>query len=89
MSLQINQNERETEANLDRDYPYILKSYFGQCRNGHQLVRHQIDSFDYFIETLIPNIIKQFNPICVYYEYQKDANKYQYEFHLSFGEIAV
>jgi DNA-directed RNA polymerase II subunit RPB2 len=78
-----------SEANLDRDYPYILKSYFGQCRNGHQLVRHQIDSFDYFIEVLIPNIIKQFNPICVYYEYHKDANKYHYEFHLSFGEIAV
>jgi DNA-directed RNA polymerase II subunit RPB2 len=81
--------ELEIDANLDRDYPYILKSYFGQCRNGHQLVRHQTDSFDYFIETLIPNVIKQFNPICVYYEYQKDANKYQYEFQLSFGEIAV
>ncbi len=81
--------ELDTDANLDRDYPYILKSYFGQCRNGHQLVRHQTDSFDYFIETLIPNVIKQFNPICVYYEYQKDANKYQYEFQLSFGEIAV
>jgi DNA-directed RNA polymerase II subunit RPB2 len=94
MSLQIknldqNDKDTETEINLDKDYPHILKSYFGQCRNGHQLVRHQIDSFDYFIQTLIPNIIKQFNPICVYYEYQKDANKYQYEFHLSFGEIAV
>ena len=82
-------NDNEKDANLERDYPYILKSYFGQCRNGHQLVRHQTDSFDYFIETLIPNIIKQFNPICVYYEYQKEANNYQYEFQLSFGEIAV
>jgi DNA-directed RNA polymerase II subunit RPB2 len=96
MSLEIinrtshnDEPENDPEANLDRDYPYILKSYFGQCRNGHQLVRHQTDSFDYFIETLIPNIIKQFNPICVYYEYQKEANNYQYEFQLSFGEIAV
>jgi DNA-directed RNA polymerase II subunit RPB2 len=79
----------DADANLNRDYPCILKSYFNQCRNGHQLVRHQTDSFDYFIETLIPNVIKQFNPICVYYEYQKDANKYQYEFQLNFGEIAV
>ncbi len=89
ISSLINKDERDTEANLERDYSYILNSYFGQCRDGHQLVRHQIDSFDYFIETLIPNVIKQFNPICVYYEYQKEANKYQYEFHLSFGEIAV
>jgi DNA-directed RNA polymerase II subunit RPB2 len=81
--------ENETEVNLDRDYKYILKSYFNQCRKGHQMVRHQIDSFDYFIEYLIPNIIKQFNPIYVHYEFQKDANKYLYEFQLSFGEIAV
>ena len=95
MSIELINRGREREqdidpeATLDRDYPYILKSYFGQCRNGHQLVRHQTDSFDYFIETLIPNIIKQYNPICVYYEYQKEANNYQYEFQLSFGEIAV
>jgi len=93
MSIELTNRNREQdidpEATLDRDYPYILKSYFGQCRNGHQLVRHQTDSFDYFIETLIPNIIKQYNPICVYYEYQKEANNYQYEFQLSFGEIAV
>jgi len=83
------EKERDTEANLEKDYIHILNSYFNQCKNGHQLVRHQIDSYDYFIETLIPTIIKQFNPICVYYEYQKDANKYSYEFQLSFGEISV
>jgi DNA-directed RNA polymerase beta subunit len=79
----------EKEVNLEKDYVPILKSYFNQCKSGHQMVRHQVDSFDYFIETLIPNVIKQFNPICVYYEYQKVANKYLYEFQLSFGEIAV
>ncbi len=81
--------EHESEVNLEHDYQYILKSYFNQCRKGHQMVRHQLDSFDYFIEYLIPNIIKQFNPIYVHYEFQKDANKYLYEFQLSFGEIAV
>ncbi len=86
---QIVEKERDTEANLEKDYPHILDSYFNQCRDGHQLVRHQIDSFNYYVAKLIPDIITQFNPICVYYEYQKDANKYQYEFHLSFGEIAV
>ena len=83
------QTTDEKEVNLEKDYVPILKSYFNQCKSGHQMVRHQVDSFDYFIETLIPNVIKQFNPICVYYEYQKDANKYLYEFQLSFGEIAV
>jgi len=91
MSSKINNHEdlRDTEAYLPRDYDVLLKSYFGQMRGGHQLVRHQIESFDYFIETLIPNIIKQFNPISVYYEYQKEANKYEYEFELTFGEIAL
>lgn len=84
-----NEDSRNTEANLSRDYDILLRNYFSQSKNGHQLVRHQIDSFDYFVETLIPNIIKQFNPICVYYEYQKEANKYEYEFQLTFGEIAL
>jgi len=83
------EDSRNTEAHLPRDYDVLLRSYFNQSKNGHQLVRHQIDSFNYFVETLIPNIIKQFNPICVYYEYQKEANKYEYEFQLTFGEIAL
>jgi hypothetical protein len=82
MSSKINNHEdlRDTEAYLPRDYDVLLKSYFGQMRGGHQLVRHQIESFDYFIETLIPNIIKQFNHI---------LNNLMYDFKLLFYFIVL
>ena len=42
----------------------IIKSYF---RQNNIIIRHQIDSFNYFIDEIIPNILSQFFPIKMTY----------------------
>jgi DNA-directed RNA polymerase beta subunit len=63
----------------------VIDSYF-QEQSDIVFTRHQIESFNYFIENLIPDIITQANPIIIYYNYLQDYNKYQYEIHLNFDE---
>ena len=46
----------------------IIKAYFKQ---NNIIIKHQIDSFNYFIEDIIPNILSQFFPIQMNY---KDVN---------------
>ena len=38
----------------------VIKSYFKQKNN---LIKHQIESYNYFIHELIPKVVKQYNPI--------------------------
>ena len=42
----------------------IIKAYFKQ---NNIIIKHQIDSFNYFIEDIIPNILSQFFPIQMNY----------------------
>ena len=41
-----------------------ISSYFAD-NSGQQLVSHQVDSYDNFIENDIPGIIKEHNPILI------------------------
>ncbi len=63
----------------------VIDAYF-QEQSDIIFTKHQIESFNYFIENLIPDIITQSNPIIIYYNYLPDYNKYQYEIHLNFDE---
>jgi DNA-directed RNA polymerase II subunit RPB2 len=45
-------------------YRHILDTYFNQS-DGRQILAHQIESFNQFMETDIPEIIHMANPICV------------------------
>ena len=53
---------------------YVIESYF---RDHHlkQLVKHQIESYNYFVNTQIENTIEMFNPIhiCSEYDYIKEC----------------
>jgi DNA-directed RNA polymerase beta subunit len=57
-------HEEKKEA-LFPDYRQILSSYFAQS-DGKQIVSHQIESFNQFIEIDIPEIIHVANPISSY-----------------------
>ena len=70
-------------VDLKKDYKEILGSYFKQF-NGKELVRHQLESYNDFMENKIPDIISQANPLVVYHEYNTDCNKYKYEIHIRF-----
>ena len=42
----------------DDIWKHIIDSYFSKT-NGNVLIKHQIDSFNHFIETTLPNILKE------------------------------
>ena len=52
----------EKKEGLFPDYRHVLSRYFAQS-DGKQIVSHQIESFNQFIEVDIPEIIHMANPI--------------------------
>lgn len=63
----------------------IIDAYFDQL-NGRQLVKHQLESYNYFIETQIKDIIQQFNSVIIYNDYEQTVNKHRLELHIDFGD---
>jgi DNA-directed RNA polymerase beta subunit len=85
--IKIGKKEYDISHIEDRTWD-VIDSYF-QEQSDIVFTRHQIESFNYFIENLIPDIITQANPIIIYYNYLPDYNKYQYEIHLNFDNNYV
>ena len=52
------------ELNFKQDTWTVIKQYF---KETNILLNHQLSSFNYFINTLIPQISKQYNPIQLNY----------------------
>ena len=69
---------------------YVIESYF---RDHHlkQLVKHQIESYNYFINTQIENTIEMFNPvhICSEHDYIKEHNLYRLEIFINFKNFGI
>ena len=58
----------------------IIKSYF-EGKHLQQLIRHQIESYNNFINCQIPKTIEMFNPVTIASEndYNKDLKLYKLE----------
>lgn len=69
---------------------YLIGSYF-ENRYLERLVRHQIESYNYFINNQIINTIEMFNPVVIRSEqyYNKDVNKYSLEINVSFENFSI
>tara|TARA_Y100000389_G_scaffold186488_1_gene206888 strand:- start:1258 stop:4818 length:3561 start_codon:yes stop_codon:yes gene_type:complete len=68
----------------------VIESYF---RDHHlkQLVKHQIESYNYFVNTQIQNTIEMFNPvhICSEYDYIKEFDLYRLEIFINFKNFSI
>ena len=68
----------------------LIEAYF---RGGHlaMTVRHQLESFNCFVEQQIPNTINMFNPVRIVSEktYDPDARKYSLEVFVTFTNFRV
>ena len=64
----------------------IVDSYFKQL-NSHQIVRHQVESFNDFMGNKIPIIVQQYNPINIFNDYNVESGKYKYEVKVSFSNV--
>lgn len=68
----------------------VIESYF---RDHHlkQLVKHQLESYNYFVNTQIQNTIEMFNPvrICSEYDYIKEFDLYRLEIFINFKNFSI
>jgi DNA-directed RNA polymerase II subunit RPB2 len=53
-----------TKKSMLPSYKYILEKYFSQA-DGRQIIAHQLESFNHFMDIDIPEIIQQVNPILI------------------------
>lgn len=84
-------NNTDEKYNNDSNIPWtIIESYF---KNEHlkQLVRHQIESYNYFVSTQIENTIEMFNPVKIAseHDYIKEYNLYRLEIEVSFENFNI
>ena len=73
-----------TKFNLEKDTWDIIRLYF---KNKNVLINHHIESFDDFMDKKIGAIVKQFNPLSIYNNYDEERNTYLNEIRIEFGSI--
>ena len=62
----------------------LFKSY-----NGRQIVKHQIESYNDFINNKISNIIQQYNPVSIYHDYNENNNNFNNEIYISLSNLCM
>ena len=68
----------------------IIKSYFDK-NHLQRLVRHQIESYNNFVNNQIQKTIDMFNPVTVHseHDYNKEADKYALELVILFKNFHI
>ena len=65
-------------ADIEKEQIFsLIESYF-RNQHLHQLVRHQIESYDNFVDSEIINTINMFNPVVIHsdHDYVPELKKY-------------
>jgi DNA-directed RNA polymerase II subunit RPB2 len=80
--------EENDDIKLDKNFEDISTSFFAHESNK-KLIKHQIDSYNDFINVKINTIVKQYNPIVVYHNYSEEHCEYQRELSINFGKVYI
>ena len=90
MDAELDEKNIYSKVNTSEEPWVLIESYF---RNQHlkQLIRHQLESYNYFVNTQIENTIEMFNPvhICSDHDYIKELNLYRLEIHITFENFNI
>ena len=90
MGTELNEKNIYNKINNSEEPWVLIESYF---RNQHlkQLIRHQLESYNYFVNTQIENTIEMFNPvrICSDHDYIRELNLHRLEIHISFENFNI
>jgi DNA-directed RNA polymerase II subunit RPB2 len=90
----MRENMNENCENIEENYQNlswdIIKTYF-EGKHLQQLIRHQIESFNNFINCQIPKTIEMFNPvvICSENDYNKALKLYKLEIFITFDNLNI
>ena len=81
--------DKNTEKfDYTKDTWETIDAYFAQ-NNNKQIVKHQLESFQQFMDFQLWQTIKQFNPVVIYHDYNAEANKHRVELHLEFSDFSI
>jgi DNA-directed RNA polymerase beta subunit len=81
----------ETNECNDSETPWIfIESYFKQ-KHLKQLVKHQLESYNYFVNNQIQNTIEMFNPLLISsdHDYIKEFNMHRLEIEINFENLCI
>ena len=84
-------SQKKEKTNFDAESSWeVINSYF-KDQHLYQLVKHQIESYNYFVSTQIENTIEMFNPvhICSEHDYIKSHNLYRLEIFINFENFNI
>lgn len=65
----------------------ILDKYFERRGSESSLCRHQIDSFNEYLDHYLPLIFSQYNPVTIYNDFDKEKNKYRTKVMVGFSDV--
>ena len=74
---------------FDDNITALLDSYFssgGNITSSHQLVKHQIDSYNDFIENKLPKIVNGYNPIKILNDFNEKTDTYNQKINIYIEE---
>ena len=68
----------------------IVESYFKNC-HLEQLVRHQLESYNDFVNSQIQKTIEMFNPVIIHsdQDYNHETQKYKLEIYINFKNFSI
>ncbi len=85
------ENFEKSENVLANDFAWnLIDSYFTK-EHLQQLIRHQLESYNDFVDRQINNTINMFNSVVVTseHDYDKNNNKYALEIHIDFSNFGL
>ena len=77
---------KNTKFNYEKDSWDIIEKFIKE-NNYNALIRHHLESFDDFMDNKVEQIVKQFNPLSIYSDYDQNDNVYKNEIMIEFGNI--
>ena len=85
MATQIPNKESPSKEIHDSEIPWILIESYFKHKHLKQLVKHQLESYNYFVNNQIQQTIEMFNPLIIASEHDfvKELNLYRLEIEIT------
>ena len=91
MTTEIPNTEIPNTEIPNTEIPWILIESYFKCKHLKQLVKHQLESYNYFVNNQIQQTIEMFNPLIIASEHDfiKELNLYRLEIEITFENFSI
>jgi DNA-directed RNA polymerase II subunit RPB2 len=88
---EIPNKESPSKEIHDSEIPWILIESYFKHKHLKQLVKHQLESYNYFVNNQIQQTIEMFNPLIIASEHDfvKELNLYRLEIEITFENFSI